>query len=226
MILDRFTTLSPAVDGVDNDNDGTSDNPTPNEEQFVPGTINLNTVTEKFLEPRAADRTIPTVRQTVATDIIAYRDMHHDTPNGPTTRTQPAGIASIGELTHFLKGIASIGELMNCLWQRRLRGNDTTRQPQLSSLPEHTVIDFSPNAGTADGVTDDREEEAMIVRWLSQTCTVRSDIYTAYVLIEGFPSGDFRLGPVEATRFYVVFDRSGITDSSKPVKILGIYKVN
>ena len=66
----------------------------------------------------------------------------------------------------------------------------------------------------------------MIARWLMQVCSTRSDIYTAYVIIEGYPSGNFNEDPVEAARFLAVFDRSRIVDQNDSVRVLGVHRLN
>ena len=47
-------------------------------------------------------------------------------------------------------------------------------------------------------------------QFLSQAFTTRSDVFTAYIVVRGYPADDFRKGPVEERRFYAILDRSGI----------------
>ena len=44
--------------------------------------------------------------------------------------------------------------------------------------------------------------------------------------VRGYPAGDFRFGPIEATQFFVIYDRSGVTQSTDQVRIVGVYKIN
>ncbi len=169
LVLDEFTTLSPADDGVDNDNDGVTDE---TDEQFAPGTLNVNTVPLHVatLAAPIPDANIDNI-ETTMTRIFQYRDAVGATRTGlPGLRTQP--------------GIAALSELL-----------------------------IAPNVSAAD------------TRLLSQAFSTRSDLYCAYVLIRGYPAADFRLGPVEATQFFVIYDRSHITQPSDTVRVLGVFKV-
>jgi len=56
------------------------------------------------------------------------------------------------------------------------------------------------------------------------TCSVRSDIYTAYIYILGFNSSNFALGPIESKQYFVIYDRSNIADGDSHVKIIGMYE--
>src|SRR5690606_19928546 len=61
---------------------------------------------------------------------------------------------------------------------------------------------------TSDGVADDREEEAMIAKWLAQVGSVRSDYYAAYVVVRGYQGGFERDNVIEAARFIAVGKRN------------------
>ncbi len=227
VMLDRFTTLSPAGDGVDNDPD-TADA----DEQLVPGTINLNTVVGLYngttIPPDHLLRYVlpipdPATRDTVIRSILEYRDKLASFSG--TNR-------GLGANYRDRLGISNIGELMKCL--DTVLSNDTVDNFALTG----TVIDFNSvnDNGTlgnltddfvvADGIVDDREEEAMVASWLAQVCSTRSDIFTAYVLIQGYPADDFTQGPVESIRFFAVLDRSGVVGQNSPVRVLGVYRMD
>lgn len=221
LLLDRFTTLSPLVDGLDNDNaDSDEDGQAEDDvhEQLVPGTINLNTAPRELLEMVLP---IPDVakRQEVVTAIVGFRDMSIAPYNDGKRGTGITGYRD-------QPGIAMTGELMLCL--RDILGNDGVDNPMLGG----TVIDFdwdpttSTEAADTDGIVDDREEQAMVAKWLSQVASTRSDIFTAYVVILGYPASDFRKGAVESARFIAVFDRSGIAGPNDAVRVVGVQRLD
>lgn len=81
---------------------------------------------------------------------------------------------------------------------------------------------MSPNAWGASST--DRADMTSVQRMLGSVANTRSDIYTAYVVIRGYPAGDFRKGVVEARQFFVVFDRSKIKQANDKIQILGYYE--
>jgi hypothetical protein len=221
LLLERFTTLSPLVDGLDNDNaDSDEDGQAADDvyEQLVPGTINLNTAPRELLEMVLP---IPdsTVRASVVDAITGFRDMSIAPYNDGKRGTNITGYRD-------KPGIAMRGELMLCL--RDILGSDGGDNSTLGA----TVIDFnwdpttSTEAADTDGIIDDREEQAMVAKWLSQVASTRSDIFTAYVVILGYPASDFRKGAVESARFIAVFDRSGLTGPEDAVRVVGVQRLD
>ena len=236
-ILERFTTVSPAMDGLDNDGDTLIDidGATPDaDEMLVPGTININTVSGdlgsltrsggshllQWALPIPDDIT----RDDTIRAIIRYREKL--SPFNLTSRGPGIAVANYRNR----RGIARISELFNV--------NDATdsinaldmvgamAMPGDDRLLNNTLIDFeTPDSMTGDGIADDREEKMMIAPWLMQVLSTRSDIFTAYVLIQGYPAEDFTLGAVEAARFLAVFDRSGVSSNSDSVRVLGVYRL-
>jgi len=71
------------------------------------------------------------------------------------------------------------------------------------------------------------EEEARMARFqfLSQVLTTRSDIFTAYVYIRGYPAGDFSQPPIEAARFVAIFDRSNVRIAGDMPRLVGYFRV-
>ncbi|MHB1157061.1 MAG: hypothetical protein ACYC26_09490 [Phycisphaerales bacterium] len=205
VLMNRLTTLSPAKDGVDSDGQNGIDD---NAEQVVPGRINLNTATREMLM-----RTLPipdaTVRGNIVDAIIAYRDM--PTGNRPSGVRTSKGIASLGELMLPATGAGKVRDIL---------GADGASNYQMGV--SNTAIDFTPAAGTDDGITDDREEKAMVLRWLSQVCTTRSDVFAAYIYIRGYDNGTFDTDHLaEVARVLVILDRSGIVDKDGTPKVIG-----
>ena len=197
LLLERLTLQSPREDGIDNDDDGTTDEP---DEAFVPGRINLNTASELVLQTALP---IPDalIRNSVAADIVAYRQSPSERPGAPGP-----GIAYVSELAQRLETL--------------MGGNDGLDTNQIGG----TEVDFladpaasgDPNRG-ADGVIDDAEERARVMSWLHQVASTRSDVFVAYILLKGFPADDPSQGAVESTRVMALFNRSAVTDDSSPV---------
>jgi hypothetical protein len=85
------------------------------------------------------------------------------------------------------------------------------------------VIDFqNPDMITSDGIANDQEELMLPTQWLSGVASTRSDIFTAYILIRGYPAGDFSRGTVETRQMVVVFDRSNVINAQTLPKILSM----
>jgi hypothetical protein len=87
----------------------------------------------------------------------------------------------------------------------------------------HGAARFRPPT-TPDAAQDDREERILFARWLGELLSIRSDIFTAYVKIEGYPVSDFREGPVESARFIAVFDRSRVKNRKGPVELVAMHR--
>lgn len=208
VLMDRFTTMR--YDGQDRN----GDNLTNTADAFIPGQINLNTVSEEMLKNLLP---IPdnAVRERIAKLIIAYRDCADATSiSGPNFSDGKRGTGI--DNYRNTKGIASIGELYDASWF--VLGNDSTDNYKLGTS---TTVDFTP-ASAADGVNDDREEQAMVLRWLSQVCTTRSDVFAAYIYIRGYDNGTFDADHLaEVARVLVIFDRSGIVDQNGTPRVIG-----
>jgi hypothetical protein len=213
-LIGRLTTLSPLVDGADNDGDGTTDNA---EEVFVPGRLNLNTVPVELLK-QALPIASTAYREGLAEIIAAYRK-REDVTGYPFS--DPDRSLQSGYREDF--GFAHIGEVM--MAAGGLFGGDSVDNFEIGSPPLATRIDFLPvNVSVADGVADDREERAFALRWLGQVGTVRSDVFAAYVTVRGYPGGDFDEDPIEEIRFVAILDRSGITSADDKVKVLAVMR--
>ena len=205
LLVDRLTTLSPREDSVDNDGDGNVDE---SDELFVPGAINLNTAPEFML-----DRILPIasgVKRLAAVDaILAYRDETGTNPRTASTyRNGRKGIAYVGEMIN-------LGTLVGSLEDASENGNDNLAVGGVT-------VDFLSNPTTGgDGIIDDAEEVAFIVRWLAQTCSTRSDVYCAYILVRGYTPGNL-MTPVTERRAAVLLDRSRVVAEDDGVRVLGI----
>jgi hypothetical protein len=172
-LMQQFVNISPESDGLENDGDNLIDSQD-NDELFLPGTINLNTVSENLLKQILPVKDTDE-RDDLASQIISLRGKSTDNSSYP-------GIPSLGDL--FKMNSTQWGVSASSS-----KADQTLRQRQLGSI-----------------------------------ASTRSDVFTAYVLIRGYPSGDFRKGAVESKQFLVVYDRSRITNGQDKINILGYYE--
>jgi hypothetical protein len=232
MVLDLFGTISPQADVIDNDNDdmdandtthadgdGTTNGP---RELFVPGRINVNTAPLHMLTLTAPLPEAVANIENLMLSVMNYRenfDLWRNVINphtaDPNWRAQP--------------GILSLAELMWVNPDDNI-GSSADMQGYLGSgAPLSGGIDLNPLPVEIPGranspVEEDAEARIARLQFLNQVFTTRSDVYTAYVEIRGYPSHDYRLGPVERTRFLVVLDRGRITGADDQVRVLAMYR--
>ena len=246
VLLDRFTTVSPLEDDLDNDgdDDGDSINILIDEpdELLVPGTINLNTAPEHLLR-KVLPIANEAVRNRVIQAIIEYRERRSGvsaqfgfdaTDRGYNSEYRDRlGIAYLGELLAARPpagGSDGIAILTNS--DPATQGDSFKLGPDSASDIQKTIIDFNVDFDgdgmpDPDGIADDREEEVMIAKWLGQVGSVRSDFFCAYVQIRGYPADDFREGPVETKRFYAIFDRSAVVNGRRDeIRVLAVRELN
>jgi hypothetical protein len=81
-------------------------------------------------------------------------------------------------------------------------------------FPDFTVDERSNN----DGAEDDFEEGNMIFYRMSDLVTVRSDVFTAYILVRIGTDGPQK-------RYIAVFDRSNVKGASDMVKVSALHSV-
>ena len=211
-VFQYFTVFDPNSDNIDNDADGLIDE-NDGSEWKVPGRININTAPWYLLAQ------LPWMTNEIAQSIVAYRDkrlipVDYSDPLLPapptgrynaivanplnaefaanftpgTVREQP-GFASIGELNFVIAGISNN---FNIAWYA-LNGIDLPYFPDLT-----TTI---PDPG--DEVIDDYEERDVIFSRISNLVTVRSDVFTAYILVRIGTDGPQK-------RVVAILDRSGV----------------
>ncbi|MEM1210112.1 MAG: hypothetical protein AAGI54_12675 [Planctomycetota bacterium] len=75
------------------------------------------------------------------------------------------------------------------------------------------------------GAIDGPEERLARFQFLANLFSTRSDVYTAYVVIRGYQSGAYQLGPTEQAHYIAVFDRSGLRDANTPVRLVAFERV-
>ncbi|MFA5251690.1 MAG: hypothetical protein WC454_03790 [Phycisphaerae bacterium] len=225
-IFKYLTVFDPNSDGINNDGDGKTDldpvgwvdevEPDRTPEWKVPGRININTA------PWFVLAQLPWVSQrgmvngvnyddaSLARAIVAYRDKVDLSPSGPDyyrggandSRFQETGIPGLREEP----GFASIGELTtvinNSLGKENYSMNYYTLGSEngidLTGFPDLTTPD-----GPSLGVLDDFEERDVIFARISNLVTVRSDVFTVYILVRLGPDGPQK-------RVMAILDRSDI----------------
>jgi len=168
--------------------------------------------------------------------------------NGTTTSTAyRPGIASIGELL-FVNGASS--DLENHLPSGgNLAGSETAIQAvgrdgaamnyadldspddRYDILPMPEVEAYLENSASPTvtverrGVTDGPTERVARFQYLANLFSTRSDVFTAYVVIRGYPTASFNSGPTEQAHYIAVFDRSGLRDAKTPVRLVAFERV-
>jgi len=86
--------------------------------------------------------------------------------------------------------------------------------------PAHVSVDLDrfPDLTPGDGATNDFEERDVIFCRLSNLATVRSDVFTAYILVRIGTDGPQK-------RVVAILDRSQVTSTADKVKILALHPV-
>jgi len=222
-IFQYLTVFDPVRDFIDNDGDGLGidgngdgfldSSETDLDEVKIPGRININTAPWYVIAqlPWVSQRINPPLDYSLAQTIIAYRDklplpVDHTIgrynaiiANSPlndnfaarfapwTVRENP-GFASIGELNFVIAGINNFNVGLYSL--------DTIDLP---GFPDLTT--YGPASG--DGLADDFEERDVIFSRISNLVSVRSDVFTAYILVRIGADGPQK-------RAVAILDRSGI----------------
>jgi len=220
-LFQYLTILDPAHDGIDNDGDGSTDErslqalaQTP--EVKVAGRININTapwfVIAQLPWVYEASRT---PNYELAKAVVAYRDKQNLSPGpGYTSRQIGTGINNVREDT----GFESIGELATVI--------DTSAGSRYSiDYYGYDGADLAafPDLTPSDGSAEDFEERDVIFSRISNLVTVRSDVFTAYILVRLGEDGPQK-------RVIAILDRSDVYPnpgggSTGKVKIVALWPV-
>jgi len=185
-------------------------------ETRIKGRINVNTAPPYVLEqlPWMAPARVG-VGPIVSQAVVAYRDKIA-IPGGPDYRARPGGLGfrSIGELT-WVAGVSG------------MPGMDYYADPNHCPGDQDGFPDLTPLKilRTRDDAVDDFEERDLIFHRISNLITVRSDIFTAYILVRIGADGPQR-------RMIAILDRSGVTSlgdvppyTSGRVKVRALHQV-
>ena len=220
----------PANDGVDNDGDGLIDGGDPDEtfanfgertELAVAGRININTAPWFVIKhlPWVGLNSDGTDTDNLAQAIVAWRDKmnitHLENGTGPdywsNTRSDVTGLTEISEEP----GFRSIAELLQVI------NEDMT-------LPEFDIrkyLDGVNNYDTPispdyslDITDDDFEERDIIFQRISNLVTVRSDVFTAYILVRIGHDGPQK-------RMIAIFDRSNVFSPADKPRLVALHPV-
>jgi hypothetical protein len=166
----------------------------PDTEKRVKGRININTAPWYVISqlPWVSHRRNGYNDPNLAKAIVVYRDATKIT-GGPDYRTRPN------------PGIESIGQLCNVV-----DGSDDYRIDYYSRLAGDQKVypDLDPN----DGAADDFEERDLIFARISDLVTVRSDVFTAYILVRIGVDGPQK-------RYMAILDRTGVTGPGDKVSV-------
>ena len=225
-VFQYLTVFDPSSDYIDNDGDGDEDELYDGSEWKVPGRININTA------PWYVIAQLPWMGPEIAQAIVAYRDkLRLDTEPSVDYRGDTGRWDRITENTlndsfelDFEQedireevGFASIGELNFCL-----AGNDDEYSIQRYALDDKDIDGFPDltrdGLDKGDGIEDDFEERDIIFSRISNLVTVRSDVFTAYILV--------RIGADSPQkRVIAVLDRSDVYSGDGKVRIIALHYV-
>ncbi len=169
------------------------------DERRIKGRININTAPAYVLAqlPWVSQRKNNYNDANLAKAIIAYRDRTAVPSGDPNYSNRPgaAGFGSIGELCDVCD--VNISTLNFGIDYYSRDGIDQTGFPDLTG---------------SDGAIDDFEERDLIFARISDLVTVRSDVFTAYILVRIGTDGPQK-------RVITILDRSGVTAANNRVAI-------
>ena len=179
----------------------------PNEVR-IKGRININTA------PWYVIAQLPWVRPEIARAIVAYRDKvvipdQNDIDYGD--REVATGIDGIREEA----GFESIGELATVV--NDSGEDDYSMRYYTLGAESGDMLDY-PDLSYNDGAEDDFEERDVIFARLSNLVTVRSDVFTAYILVRIGADGPQK-------RVMAILDRSNVYTDDGRVQIVVLHPV-
>jgi hypothetical protein len=189
----------------------------PNE--TIKGRININTAPAYVIAqlPWVAHRQGGYNDPNLAKAIVAYRDkteVRRGDANFPDFRNRVDA-----------NGFGSIGQLMNVIDPNINHRNYSIDYYSRDGTDQLVFPDLDPN----DGAIDDFEERDLIFARISDLVTVRSDVFTAYILVRvGTSTEDrntYKLVDGPQKRYMVIFDRSGVTPANRKVRIIAFHSV-
>jgi hypothetical protein len=179
------------------------DHPTNAAETRVKGRININTAPAYVIAqlPWVSLRESDYNDANLAKAIVAYRDKQNLSGGGPDYRgPDPCGFGSIGRLCDVTLGT---DDFRIDYYDHGAMVGDQAGFPDLTPP--------SPTR-TGDGAADDFEERDLIFARISDLVTVRSDIFTAYILVRIGTDGPQK-------RVITILDRSGVKTAGDRVSI-------
>jgi hypothetical protein len=202
-IFKYITVFNPSRYGSNDDN-----------ERRVRGRLNINTAPKFVIEQLPWVSRVNNRPLNIADAIAAYRDKLDISADGGPDYSGNLGRYNATQIKNISEspGFKSIGELMNVIndsgknkYDIRYCGRDGKPQYKYPDLT------FGSMSGT-DDVQDDLEEEELIFARISDLATVRSDVFTAYILVRLGVDGPQK-------RFMVILDRSDVYSANDKVSI-------
>jgi hypothetical protein len=196
----------------------------PESEMRIKGRININTAPAFVIAqlPWVAKRQGTYNEPNLAQAIVAYRDQtwvkvkDANYPNYTGRSGTP--------------GFKTIGQLCNVVWDAALRNTPNYRIDYYSRKDGTAAGDQlgfpDLDSPTGDGAEDDFEERDLIFARISDLVTVRSDVFTAYILVRvctNVNADNEVEGPQK--RYMVIFDRTGVNSSADRVRIIAFQSV-
>jgi len=232
-----YTSDNPTDDDFDQDKDGNDapgatgpaavdpdENLPQHYEQSIAGRININTApwfVIKQLPWINLQNDASTDSDALAQAIVAFRDkLDLSSDGGPnyyglTGRESATGITGINEDP----GFTSINQLLQVI-NKNLGAtgpDDFDIRKYLDGMDNLPAPD-SPDFNGADGYTDDLEERDILFHRISNLVTVRSDVFTAYILVRIGTDGPQR-------RMIAIFDRSNVYTTTDKPQLLALHPV-
>ncbi len=217
-VFQYLTVFDPNSDGIDNDADGLTDEGDGSEWK-VPGRININTapwyvlaqlpwVTHPFITDPSIARAIVAYRDKLplfdgAGNLIADYGDRTAATGSPLPLREELGFASIGELAMVVNTFDAPNSVPN---YRNFSMRYYIDESDLPYFPDLTTADDDPPytiPDPCDEVIDDFEERDVIFSRISNLVTVRSDVFTAYILVRIGVDGPQK-------RVVAILDRSGV----------------
>ena len=217
-----LTVFDPTRDGIDNNGDDAIDNG--QVEWKIPGRININTAPWYVIAqlPWVSERAGGySNKYELARAIVAYRDklespVDYSGPNGRFNAiNDEGGFADWFDETDIreARGFENIGELNFVIDDDR--GDDYSMRYYALDSGD---LDGFPDLTSADGAIDDFEERDVIFARISNLVTVRSDVFTAYILVRIGTDGPQK-------RVIAILDRSDVYPTGGKVKIRALHPV-
>ncbi|MEQ9461964.1 MAG: hypothetical protein RIG82_13530 [Phycisphaeraceae bacterium] len=227
-LMDQFTTVQAADSGLT----GTA-TPALNPGMAF-GVVNINTAPQRVLEAlpytlggRVFNNHPMTpgseMGQQLAAGLIDYRDKPATATTIPGVGTSPFDVNARQQATTGVTGLrndpgfASIGEIAMARTAAASNFTSTYLSTDGANTNEREG-DF-----TSDNVTDDLEEELLPLIRTAALTSVRSDVFTAYVLLQGRrpnPDTPTTFDKVVERRFIVTYDRSNVNAPGDQPRVL------
>jgi len=215
-LLDFLTCFDPSNDDVDNNGDLQFDEET---ELAVAGRININTAPWFVIKhlPWVGLNTDGTDTDNLAQAIVAWRDMLNlSLIGGPDYLTVTRAVATGLPETEISKkrGFRSIAELLQVINTSGALDFDIRKYLDGVNNDDTPVSpDYTP-----DITDDDFEERDIIFQRISNLVTVRSDVFTAYILVRIGHDGPQK-------RMIAIFDRSNVFSPADTPRLVALHPV-